>query len=67
MSDRRSQRIRAQLRQHPNPRSRTAPEQLSWSAQMRRVYLPERADPPGALDGHAELARLLADQRKTRR
>jgi hypothetical protein len=67
MSDRRSQRIREQLRQHPNPRSRNAPESLSFSEQMRRVYLPSQAQPVSPTDHHAQLARQLGSRRSGRR
>ncbi len=65
MSDRRSQRIRQQLRQHPNPRSRTEP--ISFSEQIRRVYLPPYDQPSAAPDHHGQLARQLEAQRKGRR
>lgn len=66
MSDRRSQRIREQLRQHPNPRSR-GPESLSFSEQMRRVYMPSQAQPVSPTDHHAQLARQLGSRRSGRR
>lgn len=66
MSDRRSQRIREQLRQHPNPRSRTDAPPVSFSAQLRRTYQPADAAQPPAASDHEQLARLLAAQRKSR-
>lgn len=65
MSDRRSQRIRQQLRQHANPRSRT--DAVSFSEQMRRTYLPPYGQAAGTPDQHAQLARQLESQRKGRR
>ena len=67
MSDRRSQRIREQLRQHSNPRSRSGPESLSFAEQMRRVYLPSQAQPVSPIDNHAQLARQLETRRSGRR
>ena len=64
MSDRRSQRIRQQLRQHPNPRGRHDPG--AFHVQIRRVYQPV-GEPPTAADQHAQLARQLESQRKSRR
>lgn len=66
MSDRRSQRIRAQLRQHPNPRSRTS-ENVTFNEQIRRVYLPPNAQHTTTPDMHGQLARQLEAQRKGRR
>lgn len=66
MSNRRSQRIREQLRQHPNPRSR-GHESLSFTEQMRRVYLPSQAQPDSPTDQHAQLARQLGSRRSGRR
>lgn len=66
MSDRRSQRIRAQLRQHPNPRSRADSPPLSFSAQLRRTYQPADPDQRETANHHEQLARLLAAQRKSR-
>jgi hypothetical protein len=65
MSDRRSQRIREQLRQHSNPRSRSGP--VSFAEQMRRVYLPSQAQPVSPTDSHAQLARQLGTRRSGRR
>jgi hypothetical protein len=67
MSDRRSQRIREQLRQHSNPRSRNAPESLSFAEQMRRAYLPAQAQPVSPTDSHSQLARQLESRRSGRR
>lgn len=66
MSDRRSQRIRAQLRQHPNPRSRNAATPVSFSDQLRRTYLPATSDQTQPTEQHQQLARQLAAQRKSR-
>jgi hypothetical protein len=66
MSDRRSQRIREQLRQHPNPRSGAAAAPSSLSAQLRRMYQPADTAQPQTVDHHAQLARQLAAQRKSR-
>lgn len=66
MSDHRSQRIREQLRQHPNPRSRTAATPLPFSTQLRRMYQPVGTEQPQSADHHAQLARRLAAQRKNR-
>lgn len=66
MADRRSQRIREQLRQHPNPRIRATAEPLSLSDQMRRLYLPPNPAAPTTPDLHSQLARQLA-QRRSRR
>lgn len=65
MSDRRTQRIREQLRQHPNPRGRTDP--ISFSEQIRRVYLPPYGQHSPTPDQHGRLARQLEAQRKGRR
>ena len=67
MSDRRSQRIRAQLRQHPNPRIKPAAEPLAFSEQIRRVYLAPQNHAPVEPSEHAQLAQQLAGQRKERR
>jgi hypothetical protein len=63
MHDRRSQRIREQLRQHPNPRSHDRALTPSFADQLRRTYLPPHAAPP-APDGHAQLARQLSHRRR---
>ena len=65
MSDRRSQRIRQQLRQHANPRSRT--DAVSFNEQLRRAYMPPYGQATGAPDHHGQLARQLETQRKGRR
>ena len=65
MSDRRSQRIRQQLRQQANPRSRT--DQVSFNEQMRRAYAPPYGQITSAPDQHAQLARQLEAQRTGRR
>ena len=65
MSDRRSQRIREQLRRHANPRSTSSSEPVSFSEQLRRVYLPSGQKPTP--DYHSQLARQLEAQRKGRR
>ncbi len=64
MSDRRSERIRQQLRQHSNPRSRN--DHGAFHEQIRRIYLPPYAQPTPP-DQHAQLARQLESQRKSRR
>lgn len=66
MSDRRSQRIRQNFKQQPNPRNRNAPEAAPWTEQMRRTYGAADHQPSGAWDHRAELARVLG-QRKGRR
>jgi hypothetical protein len=66
MQDRRSQRIRQQLRQHPNPRSRST-DTLSFSEQIRRAYLPPYPAHSATPDLHTQLARQLETQRKGRR
>ena len=66
MSDRRSQRIRANLKQQPNPRIRTEAEPLPFIEQVRRVYLPPQSSAPTP-DQHGLLARQLESQRKGRR
>lgn len=65
MSDRRSQRIRQQLRQHPNPRNRVT--DTSFATQMRRMYAPPAGQSTPTPDCHAQLARQLEMQRKSRR
>jgi hypothetical protein len=67
MPDRRSQRIREQLRQQANPRGRNTPETLSFAEQMRRVYLPSQVQPVSPADHHAQVARLLDARRSGRR
>ena len=66
MLDRRSQRIREQLRQHPNPRNaQIAP--LSFGEQIRKVYLSSSNQGQPIGDEHTQLARQLEVQRKRRR
>ena len=61
--DRRSQRIRDQLRAHPNPRSGQALLPRSLQEQLKRVYVVDN----GVLTHHetvaAELARLARRRR----
>ncbi len=66
MFDRRSQRIRENFKQRPNPRSRAPLEALPFVEQIRRVYAPPATTQPPAIDQHAALARQLS-QRRSRR
>lgn len=66
MADRRSQRIRDQLRQHPNPRIRATVGPLPFTEQMRRVYAPPETAPSSAPDLHSQLARQIAQRRGRR-
>jgi hypothetical protein len=65
MFDRRSQRIRENFKQRPNPRSRAPIEALPFAEQIRRVYAPSATQPP-AVDQHAALARQLSQRRGRR-
>jgi hypothetical protein len=67
MSDRRSQRIRAQLRQQPNPRAGRPTNCLPFTEQMRHVYLKADVQPAAPADSHRQLARQLEIRRKGRR
>lgn len=59
LHDRRSQRIRDQLRTHPNPRSGQAMTLArSFQDQLRRVYIEERSETTPQVNHTAELARL---------
>ena len=66
MSDRRSRRIREQLRQHPNPRAPYTGANAPFADQLRRAYIPPHAAPSSAPDLHAQLARQIADRRGRR-
>ncbi len=67
MSDRRSQRIRAQLRQHPNPRAGHSTDYLPFIEQMRHVYLKIDNQPATIADSHRQLVRQFETRRKGRR
>lgn len=67
MFDRRSQRIRANFKLQANRRSRASSESASFNEQMRRAYVPPQGEPVTPVDHHAQLARQLATQRRTRR
>jgi hypothetical protein len=66
MLDRRSQRIRDNFKQRPNPRSRAPVEALPFAEQIRRVYASPATTHQPAVDQHAALARLLSQRRGRR-
>ncbi len=67
MSDRRSQRIRAQFRQHPNPRAGHSANALPFIEQVRHVYLKADISSAEPADSHRQLVRQFEARRKSRR
>ena len=64
LRDRRSQRIRDQLRAHPNPRSgQAALLPRSFQDQLRRVYIEEGGETTPQVSHSAELVRLSRRRR----
>lgn len=63
MADRRTQRIREQLRQHPNPRAGRSSASQSLAEHMQRVY---GASPTTATDPHTQLAQRMERRKRQR-
>ncbi len=64
MVDRRTQRIREQLRQHPNPRAGRPSAPLPLVDQIRRIYNASPLHPPPSSNPHSQLAQRLEARRK---
>jgi len=65
MADRRTHRIREQLRQHPNPRAGRSSASQSLTEHMHRVYGTAPTAP--ASNPHTQLAQRMASRRKPQR
>lgn len=66
MVDRRTQRIRDQLRQHRNPRAGRSSVSQPFVAQMHRMYAPDTTPAPSP-NPHTQLAQRLDTRRKGQR
>jgi hypothetical protein len=66
MFDRRSRRIREQIRQHPNPRAGQPSTPVPFAEQMRQVYLKASVQPAVSSDSHTLLMRQLETRQKSR-
>ncbi len=64
MVDRRTQRIREQLRQHPNPRAGRPSAPLSLVDQMRQIYNSSPLEPTPSRNPHSQLAQRFQSRRK---
>ncbi len=67
MLDRRSRRIREQLRQNPNPRAGQPSRPLPFEERIRQVYLKAQPQPALASDVQAQLAQRLQRRLRNRR
>jgi HPt (histidine-containing phosphotransfer) domain-containing protein len=66
MVDRRTQRIREQLRQHPNPRAGRQSAPSTLTDQIRRIYGSSAAHSAAEISPHTQLAQRLGKRLKAK-